>query len=104
MYGILNFMSIVAILTWIVLVIVALLFVNKEKYWREMGLFAFTFSVISVFLAFCTSTSLGEVILVGDIYIGISLVQAFFVPLLSIGALGTVVWMVRKMISIVKEI
>ncbi len=96
--------SLIAIVGWIVIVVISLLFINKSKYWSEMGLFALTFSVIAVFLAFCTSTSLGTVMFVGEVFIGISLLQAFFVPLVSIGALGVVVWIVRKMISVAKDI
>lgn len=97
-------MSILAIVCWIILVVVALLFIDHKKYWTEMGLFALIFSVISLFLAYCTSISLGTVVLVGEISIGISLLQAFLVPLISIIALGTMVWMIKKMISIVKDI
>lgn len=97
-------LSLVAIIIWIILVVIALLYIKKDKYWSELGLFALTFSVIVAFLAFCTSTNLGKVILVGEISIGMSVLQAFLVPLISISALGVLVWMVRKMISVVKDI
>lgn len=97
-------MSLAAIIVWILLVLFSLLYINKNKYWIELGLFSLTFSVVSLFLAFCTSTTLGEVILVGDISIGINLLQSFIVPLLSILALGLMMWLIRKMIAIIKEI
>lgn len=97
-------MSIAAIITWILLVLFSLLYVNKNKYWKEMGLFALLFSSISTFLAFCTATSLGKVILIGEITIGINILQAFFVPFISILALGLMLWLIRKMIYILKEI
>ncbi|PKM52584.1 MAG: hypothetical protein CVV02_00165 [Firmicutes bacterium HGW-Firmicutes-7] len=102
--GLNLFMSIAAIIIWILMVLFSLLYINKNKYWKEMCLFAIAFSSISTFLAFCTSTSLGTVILVGEIFIGINMLQAFFVPLLSILALGLMVWLIRKMVYIVKEI
>lgn len=97
-------MSLIAIIVWILLVLLSLLYINKNKYWIELGLFSFTFSVVSFFLAYSTSTTLGKVILVGDISIGINLIQAFLVPLLSILALGLMLWLIRKMIAIIKEI
>lgn len=97
-------MSIAAIITWILLVVFSLLYINKNKYWKEMCLFALIFSSMSTFLAFCTSTNLGKVILIGEISIGVNILQAFFVPLLSILALGLMVWIIRKMIYIIREI
>lgn len=97
-------MSLAAIIVWIMLVLFSLLYINKNKYWIDLAFFAVTFSTVSLFLAFCTSTTLGRVILVGDIAIGIDFLQAFLVPLLSIGALGLMLWLIRKMIAIIKEI
>lgn len=97
-------LSLLAIITWMVIVVIALHIIDQKRYFTEMGLFALTFSIISTFVAFCTSTYLGEIMLVGEISIGISLIYAFLVPLISIGALGSMVWMIRKMIKILKEI
>lgn len=102
--GLSLWMSLVAIIVWILLVLFSLLYINKNKYWVELGLFSFTFSVVSLFLAYCTSTTLGKVILVGEISIGLNLLQAFLVPFLSILALGLMLWLIRKMIAIIKEI
>lgn len=96
--------SLVAITVWIIIVVIAIFFIDKSKYWSELGLFTLTFSVVAAFLAFCTSTNLGKVIFVGEIEIGMNLVTAFLVPLISIAALGAMVWMIRKMISVVKDI
>lgn len=97
-------LSIIAILVWIALVIIALLYLKRQKYWSELGLFALSFSILSCFLAFAASTSLGEVILIGEIYIGINMAMAFLIPLITIAALGVFVWIIRKMIEIIREL
>lgn len=97
-------MSIIVITIWIVLVVISLLFINKEKFWVDTFIYSVIFSLISAFLAFSTSIKLGDIVLIGNISIGISILQAFLVPLLSINALGLMVWLVRKMLHIIKDI
>lgn len=96
--------SIILIIAWIAIVMVSSLALKKERYFQELPLFALLFSIISAFLAFLTSINLGKIILVGEMNIGINIIPAFLVPFLSIMALGVVVWLVRKMLTIIKEI
>lgn len=94
---------IISIVSFFIIIGVSLFFLNKEKYLKELGIFAITFSGFTTLVAFCTTIDLG-VVKVVDVALGINMLQAFFIPFIMVGAIGFLVFLVRKAINIVKEV
>lgn len=84
-------------------IIIALLGLEREKYLKHLTVFACSFGVFTFFVAYSTTINLGTVVVLKDVFIGISLLKAFIIPVVTILVFGTLIKLIRDVIGVFKE-
>jgi hypothetical protein len=98
------FVRVLFILLFVVVICVSLLYLNKKKFLINLGIFVTSFSVFTTLVAIFTAINLGAVKNVVHVQFGINWLQAFLTPFIMVGVIGLIVFLVRKAISIIKEV
>ncbi len=93
--------KVAGLVVFVIMTVVALLFLEKEEYLMHMGIFSLLFPVIMTLLMYCASIDLGEIIFVGKMYLGANWLMSFLIPFVMILVVGLTIFLIRKMIEIV---
>jgi len=80
-------------------IVISIVKINRDNFVKETGLFAISFSGISLFLAYCTKVNAGSILNMLDIQFGIDYLFAFFVPFFTITLTGLLVLLARRIIN-----
>lgn len=92
------FLVFIGMVTWILLRSI------KTNFIVETLIFSGIFSVFCMFAAYATTLNLSIGNFIQDLSFGIRIVQAFIVPFIVINIIGLIIYLIRKMIAIMKEI
>lgn len=101
--GLPPLIKLIAIGIFIIGIMIALIGLDQEKYVKHLAVFAISFSVVTFFAAYSTTINLGTVVFLKDVFIGVSPVKAFFVPLFTISIFGVLIKLIRDVFSVFKE-
>jgi len=95
--------KLIALVLFLIAIIISLSVLKKDRYIKQLIEFALSFSVIAAFVAYCTTIELGTIAIFKDIYLGVSLLKAFLVPLIAIIVLGLMLKLIRDVVEVIKE-
>jgi hypothetical protein len=91
------------IVCFFIIILIAIWKLGREKFLEELFLFATSFSVISLILAYCTTMNLGFVKSMVDVQFGINYVFAFMVPFVVVLLAGLILHIFRLIVFELKN-
>ncbi|MDA3845305.1 MAG: hypothetical protein PF505_02015 [Vallitaleaceae bacterium] len=95
--------KLIALTIFAIAILIALFRLGRTHYLKELMSLAFSFSIVSLFVAFTTTIELGTIAFFKDISLGISLMKAFLVPLIAIIVIGLLLKLIRDVVEVLKE-